>query len=262
MKFRGCIYCIECTVNHKWYIGQTSRSLQVRMNGHIKLALRGGEFALSRAIRKYGVENFVIEEIMWVEAPNKQSLKRKLDFLERHFIARYDTKHTGYNMTEGGEGVLGIQFDEESRIKMSESAKNRCDENFRRRQSIVAKRLWQKESFQKLRSEAAHLNLLNKEVQKKMGLARRGLKFTEEHKKKIGLAVSGERNGMYGKSHPKEFIEKFTKKVYQYTPEGVLVKEWFSIIDIKRELKIGRKCLKKAIANQFIYHGYIWKFKR
>ena len=67
---------------------------------------------------------------------------------------------------------------------------------------------------------------------------------------------------MVWKSHPKEFIEKFTKKVYQYTPEGVLVKEWFSIIDIKRELKIGRKCLKKAIVNQFIYHGYIWKFKR
>lgn len=82
---------IECLVTGKWYIGQTMKQLSVRRNHHVRSSERCN-YKFYRAIRKYGVENFVIEEIMWVEAPNKQSLKRKLDFLERHFIARYDTK--------------------------------------------------------------------------------------------------------------------------------------------------------------------------
>lgn len=262
MKFLGHIYCIECKVTRKWYIGQTVNTLQKRMKRHISNAQKGEKYALSRAIRKYGVENFTIEEIMWVEAETIQKLKRKLDFLECYFIARYNTIKDGYNMTGGGEGVLGLHFSEESRVKMSESARRRCDEEFRKRQSMISKKLWQSDSFRKLRSEVAHRTLSNKELQKKMGLARRGIKFTQEHKRKIGLAVAGERNGMYGKTHPKEIIAKFSKQVLQYTSEGTLVKEWDSIIDVKRSLKAGRKCLKRAIEKQDLFLGFIWKFKK
>ena len=52
-------------------------------------------------------------------------------------------------MTLGGEGQLGKVFSEESKRKMSESAKKRCDENFRKRQSLIAKSLWKDVEFKK-----------------------------------------------------------------------------------------------------------------
>ena len=128
----GHIYCIRCLANGKLYIGQTVKSLNRRFNQHIAEAKRGGRTKLHRAIRKYGEENFTVEEVMWVEAPTKQALKAKLDFLEIHFIQKFDTRRNGYNTGEGGEGhsqdahpLYGKHRSREVREKISRSLKGR-----------------------------------------------------------------------------------------------------------------------------------------
>lgn len=107
MIHKGYIYCVTCLKNGKSYFGQTVRPIKVRWRQHVVSANNGSDHKFHRAIRKYGSKNFTIEEVISVEASSLQALKAKLDFLERHFIQKYDTRRNGYNTTDGGEGTLG-----------------------------------------------------------------------------------------------------------------------------------------------------------
>lgn len=154
---RGTIYCIICFPSEKWYFGQTTTDTNKRWYQHLKSAERGCNYKLSRAIRKYGSKNFTIEEVISVEASSLQALKAKLDFLERYFIQKYDTRCNGYNMTDGGEGILNPS--EEVRKKMSEAAKRRAPSMKGKHHSESTKR--------------------------KMSQTKKGKIFSRKHKKKL-----------------------------------------------------------------------------
>ena len=96
----GYIYKITNLVNNKLYIGQvvTYKGIQQRFERHIQSAEAGADFKLSRAIRKYGKDNFTIEIIDF--ANSREELNKK----EKHWIYYYDSFNNGYNMTLGGEG--------------------------------------------------------------------------------------------------------------------------------------------------------------
>jgi group I intron endonuclease len=114
---KGVIYCYHCIPTGKKYIGQTVNEKRRKWR-HKHDCKNGVDYKFYRAVRKYGWENFiygVIEEY-------------DVDFLgeqEEFFIAKYDSYDNGYNSTTGGEGVRGFIPSEETRKKMSESAKNR-----------------------------------------------------------------------------------------------------------------------------------------
>lgn len=96
------IYKIVNIQNGKIYIGQTNRPLKVRFDDHCQRALTNGlNTCFSRAIRKYGKENFIIE-------PIEENIKTKEDANKReiYFISKYDStnKNIGYNSSPGGEG--------------------------------------------------------------------------------------------------------------------------------------------------------------
>lgn len=121
---RGYLYCVTCLPTGKLYFGQTTVNVKRRWHQHIRFAVQSrDDYKLHAAIRKYGVENFTVEEVMWVEAPTKQALKAKLDFLEIHFIQKFDTRRNGYNMTDGGDWVNLGSLSEEHKRKLSESKK-------------------------------------------------------------------------------------------------------------------------------------------
>ena len=195
----GYIYCATCLATGKLYFGQTIRLVKERWERHIQESRSGSNYKFHRAIRKYGEENFLVEEVMFVEAPTKDALKKKLDFIEIRLIRKFDTFRNGYNMTLGGDGQFGRIFSEESRRKMSESAKKRCTDKFRKEKSMLMNKLRENKSFVKKQCTASKIALLNPEVQKKLGIGRRGKPFSKEHRRKIGQAVSGERNGMYSR---------------------------------------------------------------
>lgn len=111
------IYRATCTVNGKMYIGFDS-AYPKRRKDHIRDALKNKrECLFHRAIRKYGVESF-----SWDILYQSPDLSHTLNEMESFFIREYRTfGDNGYNMTLGGEGVLGHKFTEEQRQQMSNS---------------------------------------------------------------------------------------------------------------------------------------------
>ena len=89
-------------VNGKIYIGQTIKTIEERYKGHIKRANNGCKGKLYPAMRKYGINNFKVEQIDEVDAslPNAKQL---LDEREMYWIAYYNSTELGYNITIGGD---------------------------------------------------------------------------------------------------------------------------------------------------------------
>lgn len=122
------IYKITNLVNGKIYVGLTKKDLDARWVWHQKDARNNQSKssynrALMRAIRKYGADNFCIEQID--SAPSRA----KAGELEVFWIRELKAKGKGgYNMTDGGEGVSGYELTDERRKQLSEQ--NSGDGNF------------------------------------------------------------------------------------------------------------------------------------
>lgn len=116
------IYKITNKINGKVYIGQTVRTLKQRWKDHrseAKDCKRGR--AIHKAIRKYGVENFTVEQI------DVATCQEELNEKERYWIEFYDSmnRNKGYNLTNGGDS---FKMAESVKVKISEFAKTRIGE--------------------------------------------------------------------------------------------------------------------------------------
>ena len=93
------IYKIENLINHKIYIGQ-SINIERRWKDEKRLAFdpqdESYNYPLSRAFRKYGLDNFNFEII---EECSVDILSQR----ERYWINYYNSFFDGYNQTLGGE---------------------------------------------------------------------------------------------------------------------------------------------------------------
>ena len=90
------VYKITNKINNKFYIGITSKSLEQRFAGHIKQP----RYYLGEAIKKYGEQNFTIEQIDEANSFNK--LKEK----EQYYVNKLKPR---YNLTVGGDGTIGYK---------------------------------------------------------------------------------------------------------------------------------------------------------
>lgn len=107
----GCIYKLTNTVNGKLYIGK-SLNFRMRRSQH-KNSWKPGrpKTYLSRAIKKYGWENFKVE-ILISDVPAED-----LSNLEKSYIEVEESFDKGYNLTKGGDGTLGHIPSKETREK-------------------------------------------------------------------------------------------------------------------------------------------------
>ena len=185
--FNGRIYCITCLVNGKMYIGQTVQLLDNRWRRHVLSTQRGSDHKFHRAIRKYGEENFLVEEVLTVSAPTKEILKKKLDYVEMRLIKRFNTKIDGYNSTDGGDkGTVGLKMSEEAKKKISE-AKRRENLSAEQRKKLSESKIGEKNPFyHRTHSEDSRKRI----SEKKRGENHHffGKKFTDEHRKKLSEA--------------------------------------------------------------------------
>lgn len=99
----SCIYKITNLVNNKIYIGLTMKDINYRWRTHLK-CLKSKSYQSSligKAIRKYGKDNFKIEEII-----SGNIDRNKLGELEKYYIKLFNTTNTsiGYNLNQGGFG--------------------------------------------------------------------------------------------------------------------------------------------------------------
>jgi group I intron endonuclease len=88
------IYRITNKVNGKFYIGKTTKPVEQRFKAHIKNHKKQNTY-LYHAMRKYGIDQFFVEQLEVVE--DKTQLNQK----EKYWISEL---HPNYNMTVGGDG--------------------------------------------------------------------------------------------------------------------------------------------------------------
>lgn len=93
------IYKITNEVNGKVYIGKTVLTIQKRWSQHCSDCCKEekSKRPLYSAMRKYGIENFHIEQVE--ECPESVLSDR-----ERYWIEYYGSFKHGYNATSGGDG--------------------------------------------------------------------------------------------------------------------------------------------------------------
>lgn len=111
------IYKWTNKINGKIYIGQTTKSLADRVRMHVNTASAGSTVPLHNAIRKYGIESFIIEVV------EKAVSLEELNRLEIKYILEYNClAPRGYNLKAGGDNH---HWHPNSREKARKSAKAR-----------------------------------------------------------------------------------------------------------------------------------------
>ena len=99
----GAIYGVACKVTNRWYIGQTTKSFNIRYNGNFFNCKTNELYddsekkqLLNDDIEKYGQENFEIIEVLDVAFSEKE-----LDEKEAYYIDLYKAYDEGYNSNRG-----------------------------------------------------------------------------------------------------------------------------------------------------------------
>ena len=108
------IYKITNIQNNKCYIGQTIRPIEQRFHRHINDALNNIlDTHFARAIRKYGKDNFIIEEID--TAKTQEELNQK----EQYWINYYNSIEEGYNETDAISKCGGNTYKSKTQEEMN-----------------------------------------------------------------------------------------------------------------------------------------------
>lgn len=219
------IYKARNIITNSFYIGKTIRTLHERKLSHFRTAYSEGKNNyFSRAIRKYGKENF--EWTVICECFSNDEMNEKEIFYISYF------KKAGYNLyniTTGGEGtpgrksgMFGKKHKPETIEKMKKAQKGRVHSEQARR--LISETLM------------GHYGAMNgkhhsKETIEKMKKSQSGKKLSEETKEKIRLANTGEKNPNYkketwikGKHHSEESKRKMleTKRLNKLKREAEL----------------------------------------
>jgi group I intron endonuclease len=162
--------------NGKKYIGITSKTAEERFKTH---CVSHKKYPVALAVKKYGKENIVLTVLATVDS------WELLCLAEIEAIEKINTKApNGYNLTNGGDGIIGLAVTEErkekmriamtgkkasieSRIKMSIAQKNRPP-----RTDITREKL----------REVSKNNRISRETREKMRLSTIGVKHTKERR--------------------------------------------------------------------------------
>ncbi len=122
MTIFGRIYKITNKINNKVYIGQTTGTINNRFSQHKRKMCCP---KLARAFKKYGIDNFIIEEM------DTASSSAELNLKEIHWISKFNSVKNGYNIDFGGtirnpsvgkkisKALFGKPFSMERRSKLS-----------------------------------------------------------------------------------------------------------------------------------------------
>lgn len=105
----GYIYCITNRINGKRYVGKTTSNPQVRFKEHCRDSKkeRCNKRPLYDAMNKYGIENFIVEEIEHVVDDNLLS-EREVFWIKE--LGTFGSK--GYNASKGGDGKILYDYRE------------------------------------------------------------------------------------------------------------------------------------------------------
>lgn len=202
----GVLYRMDFS-NGKSYIGVTVFTIARRIREHKKLVERDKGYGVHRAWRKHGAPKITVLAILENE---------DLYSAEIRAISAYGTKTPhGYNLTIGGEGVVGRVVSEETKQKLrnaglgkkqsDETKKKRalkligrkCSEETRRKIGAANKinglgRVPSQAAREKLRiTSTGRTHTVSAEAREKMRQAKLGRKLSDAQKEKLRAANTG-----------------------------------------------------------------------
>jgi group I intron endonuclease len=222
----GRIYLITNKINNKKYIGKTIKSLSIRFYNHCYASKNGSTTHFHKAIKKYGEDNFIIEEL---DMCDTNILGEK----EIEWISKLNPE---YNQTLGGDGgILGYSHTEDTRKLLSLKRKGKFvgHKNSFYNQTHTEE---QKEKWSKMR----------KGQPSPCGFA--GKSHKEESKSKTSQTL---------KNNPK--IKR--TKVFQYDIEGNFLREFQSISDAAKFVETNPSNIKYTCEGKFNHcKGYRWSY--
>lgn len=225
-KIYGRIYCITNLINGKQYVGQTIKKISYRFNEHAR-----ANSPLGEDIRKYGRENFKVDEL------EKCYSYEELNAAEKKWIKELDCKEPkGYNRTDGGDGLLNPAKD--TREKLVEAGKGNKRALGRKHTEEEIERIRNSNLGQKRTPETcenvrkAKLGTkLSQATKDNMSKSRKGKTFTQEHKDNLSA------------SHKARW-EKIPKEDRKQTEEHKAKR--FATIAANREKKKAKEQAKQA----------------
>lgn len=170
------IYKITNNVNQKIYIGQTIHSIKTRWSGHCRSKPeRSG--IMSAAIKKYGKENFKIEEV------DSANTLEELNQKEIFWICHYNSlSPNGYNLNPGGNSSP-MHPDTKKKLSEINRGKRHSEETKRKISELI--------KIGKFGGNKGRTWRLSEEVKRKMSERRKQMyeNKTEEEKKIISEAA-------------------------------------------------------------------------
>ena len=101
------IYKITNNINGKIYIGKTNFTIEKRWREHCQDYQKSSlnKRPLYSAMKKYGIENFSVEEVEYLDTPLEAEER------EKYWIEYYGSFKYGYNATRGGDGKTYADYD-------------------------------------------------------------------------------------------------------------------------------------------------------
>lgn len=227
----GIIYKITNKVNNKLYIGLTTMILKDRWACHKSEASANNPRLLYKAIRKYGENNFIIEEID--NAINQIELEQK----EIYYIKQLNCiTPIGYNLTIGG--IVSTKQSDYTKNKKSVSQKKRHQNPIEKEKAIKGlKDFWLNATDEQLKDRSNKIKTA----------------WTPERRKQMSEMNIGHKRA-YGNTNKRfaiEVIDELTDNIQEFN----------SCDQACKQLKLSASAVSKCLKGERPRHkGY--KFRR
>lgn len=235
----------------KSYIGITNRDPEKRW-GTDGIYYKGSKLFYN-AICKYGWNN-IKHEILFTGLSESEAKQKEIEL-----ISHYKAFNISYNLTNGGDGSLGLFPNEETRRKIGEKSKERKPSlETKQKISNSLKGIKKPEGFGEKISNALKGRKQSTEHREKNRLARLNQKRNPE-------AIEKARLKLIGRKHSEEHVEKCKRiisiPIIQYDLNGNFICFWESARAVFFELGYPNthiiKCCKGKLKSAF---GYKWKY--
>jgi group I intron endonuclease len=119
-KSMAIVYQHVNIITNKCYIGWTSNSIDIRWKQHVAISTKKTiNTKFQNALRKYSLDSWehkILAENLTIEEAKKKEIE---------LINLYNSYHSGYNSTKGGDGNNGIVMSAESNLKRSNALKGK-----------------------------------------------------------------------------------------------------------------------------------------
>lgn len=246
--YEGYIYCIENTITHMKYVGQTRTTIEKRWRSHCSSSKDDQRYTtyLYQSMRLHGVDNFTISEIAKIAAPTVDDLKNRLNEHEIFYITELSTLFPkGYNMTAGGQ-VLSIPASR-SVVKVDDNGYIIAQFNSIRDAAVNSdvneKSVWSACNKSKTHYCAGYFWYYASDLPANTGT-------------NLGIQSKGKTNWKGHNTHP-------CKPVDRYTKDGLYVDTFPSAIQAQRVLGINQARISACCYGKPYRKtagGYIWRF--